>query len=318
MKRESLITKLVAFMLCVMMVVGCLPVSAFAAENDWEGELDVQPGYEESNPLQVVFEWNDEGTRATASVSVPEGLTMYFSSYDVSAGLEFTANGVAVANVSYGSMMMRQPSTWSLTSGEYELVLAVPVGAYANPAALVLGYNDVSLEENSQGYYYTWTAQAEGNLTFEISSITEGVEADIVINNNTSYANRTLAADGVEDDFGVIVVTMPVAAGDEVSIQVVVMPDDSYSYPAADITHYSAFTYPLGSEQNPIMLLEQHNGVLLGTKRISKCAVVGDVGSRIAVAIIRHYNNLNADFIASGNRHSYNNYAKVILNAISC
>lgn len=40
MKRNSLFTKIAALMLCVMMVIGCLPVSAFAA-NYVEGEMDV-------------------------------------------------------------------------------------------------------------------------------------------------------------------------------------------------------------------------------------------------------------------------------------
>ncbi|MBO5002418.1 MAG: hypothetical protein J6C66_06930, partial [Prevotella sp.] len=148
----------------------------------------------------------------------------------------------------------------SAAAAAYEIAFAIPEGDMGNPVALELGYNDVSLAENSQGYYYTWTAAATGDLTFEITEITDGVEADIVISNNTSYANRSLIADGVEDDFGATVVTMPVTAGDEIVIQVVAVPDaESYVSPAADITHYSAFTYPLGSEQNPIMLQELEN-----------------------------------------------------------
>ena len=43
MKRNSLFTKIAALMLCVMMVIGCLPMSAFAA-NITEGEMDVWEG----------------------------------------------------------------------------------------------------------------------------------------------------------------------------------------------------------------------------------------------------------------------------------
>lgn len=262
MKSKSLITKLVAFMLSVMMVIGCLPVGVFAAENDWEApDIDLAPGFNPDEPLEVVFTWNETETVATATVSVPDGFTMYFFSWQVVEELDFTANDVAVENVTYGEPRM-SPTTWSLTGGEYNLVLSTPVGHRMNPKALELGYNDVSLAEgNAEGYYYTWTAAATGDLSFNIETITEGVEADILINNNTSYANKTLAEDGVENDFGTMVVTMPVTAGDEVSIQVVVMPDDSYSYPAADITHYSTFTYPLGSENNPIILQEPENTV---------------------------------------------------------
>ena len=40
MKRNSLFTKLFAMLLCVVMAVSCLSLSAFAA-NDWEGDIDV-------------------------------------------------------------------------------------------------------------------------------------------------------------------------------------------------------------------------------------------------------------------------------------
>lgn len=40
MKRNSLFTKIAALMLCVMMVIGCLPMSAFA-QNITEGEMDI-------------------------------------------------------------------------------------------------------------------------------------------------------------------------------------------------------------------------------------------------------------------------------------
>ncbi len=54
MKRNSLFTKIAALMLCVMMVIGCLPMSAFAA---WEGEILVEPTYKDltigDNELKV-------------------------------------------------------------------------------------------------------------------------------------------------------------------------------------------------------------------------------------------------------------------------
>ena len=271
MKRESLITKLVAFMLCVMMVVGCLPVGVFAEEattsQDWEGDIDVvettPPQGSEANPFDLTVDLLNEGD-FSATVTVPAGETYYYIAYRV-GGMIMSINGGEGVECTTDGMMY--PYAWSITNdgeadAEYVITVGYPLGNSMNPEALVLGYNDLSLEAgDNDGYYYTWTATADGDLTFEISSITEGVEADIVIDNKTSYAQKRLAADGVENDFGAIVVTMPVAAGDEVSIQVVVLPDESYNYPAADITHYSEFNYPLGSEQNPILLLEQENTV---------------------------------------------------------
>lgn len=57
MKRNSLFTKIAALMLCVMMVIGCLPVSAFAA-NITEGEMDVM---ETTVDLSVLGDSEDTG-----------------------------------------------------------------------------------------------------------------------------------------------------------------------------------------------------------------------------------------------------------------
>ena len=96
MKRESLITKLVAFMLCVMMVVGCLPLSAFAA-NDWEGDIDVvepTPGSEEA-PFEATIGEN------TAAEDAAEYNWVYTVDYTgvlvITSAADITVNGTKYA-----------------------------------------------------------------------------------------------------------------------------------------------------------------------------------------------------------------------------
>ena len=71
MKSNTLFTKLVAMLVCLLMVVGCLPVAAFAA-NDWEGEIDTAdpiPGSEEAPILLNSLE---------NTLNVSAGDTMYY------------------------------------------------------------------------------------------------------------------------------------------------------------------------------------------------------------------------------------------------
>ena len=258
MKRNSVFTKLLAMLLCVMMVIGCLPLSAFA--DQWEGDIDVveDPEGSETNPMTPAWTWNDDKTEATASVTIPAGSTFYFEDWAVTADTTLTANGTEVT-VSYGSPMLRTPSTWTLTneseeSVEYALVLSVKEGTFMNPAELILGYNDTVLAGNGHIYYYKWTAEGTGTLSISIEGIDEGVEGDIVINNNTSYVNKSLSADGFVNEYDYRQVDMPVTEGDEIVIEFTTLPDAEYNYPAATINHYSKFSYPLGSELNPIFL----------------------------------------------------------------
>ena len=181
-------------------------------------------------------------------------------------GNTYTAeNGILTINNCGGNMIF--PGVFAITNNgteeaTYTVSFAYPLGDMGNPEEILLGYNETKLPESSYGYYYTWTATTNGTLTFEITSITDGVIGDVVITNFANYAQRSLTNDGVVNAFDCKVVSMPVSEGDEISIQVVVVPDETtWEIPAADITTYSAFTATPGSEENPNMLLDLENTV---------------------------------------------------------
>ena len=142
----------------------------------------------------------------------------------------------------------------------FSVAFVLPVGTQGNPevlSELYYSYVDVSLlEGNSEGYYYTYTATADGTITFYIDTITEGVIGDMIVYNANSYTQLSISADGVENDYGYVAIDMPVTAGDVLNIQVAVMPDENWAYPAADITWYGNFEYPAGSVDNPIQVLD--------------------------------------------------------------
>ncbi len=192
-------------------------------------------------------------------MTVPAGETCYVAI--MFGGMEMTVNGGEPVMIN-GSRFMPEIHT-IINDGEedadYVLNVVVPSGTVDNPEVLTeLGWVDVSLAEgDDDGYYYTYTAEGTGTATFYFGSVTEGVEADIVVTNMNTYAQKTLLADGV-DNYG-LELTVDVAEGDVLSIQVLVVPDANWQIAAADITMVGSFAYALGTEQNPITVEVEWN-----------------------------------------------------------
>lgn len=253
MKSKSLFTKVLAFVLCAMMVIGCLPVSAFA-DDSWEGDLDIMEGVDAANPIQFDFGYRVD-TYGFYYTQSQNGMT-YYSTYGRNGQWTFEVTGegnfsviigdetIAAVDGVVSKSMAFSPFANQLAfaidgTGEFAISVAayIPVGSMNNPAEAVLGDNVADIEAgNNQGYFFTYFAEEDGDLNFKINSITQGVEGDISVTNFSTWANRTLMADGVDG-----VVTMPVTAGDELQIVVGVMPDASWNYPAANVTFNMAY-----------------------------------------------------------------------------
>ena len=117
-------------------------------------------------------------------------------------------------------------------------------------------YGDISQAQgDNDGYFYTYTAPADGVVTCYFGYM-EGVEdyvLDIVVTNQTTSQQKTLLKDGV-DNFG-MEVTMDVAAGDVVEFNVIALEDaEGNAYPAAELVWCGVFSYPAGTEENPIRI----------------------------------------------------------------
>lgn len=141
----------------------------------------------------------------------------------------------------------------------FDVLLEYPVGHMMNPEVVTdISELDASLAEgNTSGYYYTWTATQDGTVNFEITGVTEGVEADVMVFNGTTYEYLTLSSDGVDG-----VLSMDVTAGDVLTIQICALPDQNWNYPAADITVSGAYEGaeideepPTGDTANFVMLV---------------------------------------------------------------
>ena len=210
------------------------------------------------------------------TVEIEAGASLYYNLYRIGGtiitindadasvtvdGETYDAVDGVVSFIAPASMSPMMPTTLVFSNKgteakSFTVNFSLPEGTMGNPEKLEeLGWTDaVVAAGNTEGYYYTWTATEAGKVTLYISSATEGAEVDVVINNLNSYAQRSVSADGVEDEFGDKVVEIEVAAGDVLNIQAVVLPDADWNYPSTDteISFVAAFEAPAGTESNPI------------------------------------------------------------------
>ena len=119
----------------------------------------------------------------------------------------------------------------------FHVTFTYPKGTLLNPhelKALADGEGkdlNVAIEAgNETGVVYTYTAQANGTLTFVIISDTDELACDLEVYNLTSGAIRTMGEDGEKGNLRV-----DVAKGDQVRITYVVLPNDKNEYPAMTI-----------------------------------------------------------------------------------
>lgn len=98
-------------------------------------------------------------------------------------------------------------------AGTYVLTYENPVGSMENPAVITqMGEYTAEVSATGQGYYYTWTATADGELTVEVL----GDEWSYTIHNLTAciYGDNHVSSDETAPAFE----TISVSAGDEIQI----------------------------------------------------------------------------------------------------
>ena len=230
-----------------------------AREIGWSFNF-VYPEGSEQNPIYPEWEWNEDYTKATATVKVAKKSSVWVT---VNGGdMLLAVNGKSVELVptinAYGFEAFNvELSNTTKKAKTFTLVQTYAEGARENPKVLEgeLTGAEISLAEgDDNGYFYSYTVPEDCTYTFYIGSITEGVEGDISIYNINTYESKSLVYDGV-DNYG-LEVSMDANAGDVLQINVMVQPiiDEywNYTYPAADISWTALAAYPAGSQKNPI------------------------------------------------------------------
>ena len=219
------------------------PEESFAEEDE--------AGLTPEAPIYPEWAWNDAQTEATFVVSVPAGETRYVAI--MYAGLELTVNG-GEASTTTGNFMM--PQILELTNeseeaADYELMIAVPLGDQMNPEIIwdpTTAVAEIAAGDDN-GYHMTfYNRAATGTLVFTPTCAEEGVEFDVILTNTSTYEMAWLSdsTDGT--------VSIDIAPGQTINIEVSTVPDASWNYPAATISLNGELVYPVGSSENPEVL----------------------------------------------------------------
>ena len=203
-------------------------------------------------------------------VEVEAGATVYCDVYKVS-GMHLTVNDANVSIlyndqtyvpengvVSFG---VTSPDTYTpvklaiTNTGNakktFKVVFSFLPGTMSNPLKMELGDFTVNVEaDNDQGVYYTYTATESGKITVKSTGATAGVEYTFTLYNLTSYAYRTLEADGQDNTL-----TIDVKAGDELQFSAGTLPDENNKYPAAALNFTASFEKseaPVDPSEDPV------------------------------------------------------------------
>ncbi|MBQ3256718.1 MAG: hypothetical protein IJA67_04840, partial [Oscillospiraceae bacterium] len=268
MKRETLLTKVIAMLLCAMMVVSYLPAAVLA--NDWEGPIDEVPPTPGSEEAPIAL------TALENTVTVPAGEAIYYSSrhdgmimtvtgttgYAILVGDESTADTEGTVTMDVVCASTTEPFIFAVENNtdadvEYTISFAYPEGHQENPKAATLYEQTVSVEAgDTDGYYLKYVADYTGKLQITISAEPGWAYC---VNNLTAYTygdTQWSDSDPVVNPY-----TLDVTAGDEIEIMVnTYNPEDQWNSPAGDITvdiQYVAGSCP----EYPIFLSEMENTV---------------------------------------------------------
>ena len=124
----------------------------------------------------------------------------------------------------------------------YDVKLSFPEGSMMNPYDAKAGNIKAQLAAgNSQGVYYSCTAEKDGKITITLKNITAGVKCDIQATAyDSSYIPRQHSLMANSEDGKSF--TLDVSKGDVITIAVVVQPDEDYQYPAATVEFTLSFS----------------------------------------------------------------------------
>jgi|GEM_PF-2582247 len=117
----------------------------------------------------------------------------------------------------------------------FVLQFSDPVGSYENPTTVDLSeksYNISLAADDSDGFYYRYTATNNGTIRFLMTASTNGL---LSVTNNSDFVQRTSDFDGQTDENGWTYIEIDVQTGEELLIVVGALPNRRGKYPAIDI-----------------------------------------------------------------------------------
>lgn len=123
----------------------------------------------------------------------------------------------------------------------YPVKFSFPEGSAMNPYDLTAGAIKTNIAAgNEQGVYYQCTAEKDGKMTIQLKNITGGNKCDIRVDVTNSDFITVQSLLSQTEDGKTLVVEME--KGNEIKVNIVVLPDEDYKYPAATIDTVVSFS----------------------------------------------------------------------------
>jgi len=143
-----------------------------------------------------------------------------------------------------------QVGSKSAEARSFILSFNAPLGSLENPAVLEAVDGVISIEAaleagDEDGYHYSFTSPNGGILTLQVDSITENVGCDIIVTAGESVVKLS------ECEEGILSVNLPL--DEAVIIQVIAVPGEDGTYPAAEIKILGQVEDTSGTKENPIV-----------------------------------------------------------------
>lgn len=232
-----------------VMAYGTVTITAMTF--DYTAGLDLSFSWTpatEGEQIKPIFGELDEDRKLTTP-EIPAGATVYFDIMGIAGSVVTIDDADATIWHNYSTYPAKDGapiSSWDsiiaitnngTTAKTFTLVSVIPVGTYENPEEVTdLSEIEFDLEEgNDQGYYYTYTAGADGKVVLELKDAALAGKVNLILFNSTSFESASLIYwdDATSQDVVGDTVTLDVAAGDVVSIYLTIVPDANYNYAAA-------------------------------------------------------------------------------------
>ena len=227
-------------------------------------------GESADTPIYLTYEGEE------LEVDVPAASELYYASYGVS-GTTLTVTGAdayviydgekieavdGVVEVDVVSASPRYPVNFQIGNAgtedaTYSVNFVYPLGSQMNPEIIEDSSSIRATIEagNTQGYLVRFIAPADGTFCIDIYGAEDDEYNELgwqyVVNNMTTYIYGD--THWSDDDPVVSSVELEVSEGDEIEINLSTYdPANPYSAPAGYVNAYVSFTYPEGTENNPI------------------------------------------------------------------
>lgn len=238
-------------------------IQVIAVSDETTTEVTIFGAYEATSGTEEAPTWMDV---PEDTIMIPAGKTVYYLAYADGTTMTLTGDSISKVSVEHNGVsyspkngVITLPAensdgtdscSFAVTNNGKKAVTCTvtftyPVGDSRNPAEMVIGTNTAAVEAGNTGYYYSWTAGMDGDLTITM----DGENANgwyYCINDGDAHYSTDTELTPAE--------TITVKEGDTVQV-VVNTCGKKGAVPAGEVSFTAEFQAGSGTEENPYMLV---------------------------------------------------------------